>query len=399
MRHSDDVVFSRPFLSPAEIPNLTAVSMSSHAHGDGPFTASATARLTALTGAPNVLLTSSGTHALEMASRLLDLGPGDEVILPSFTFPSAATAVATTGATCVFVDIDPASGNIDVAQVDEAIGPRTRAISVMSYGGVAVDFDALHEITRRTGLSLIEDNAHGLGGYLRDRPLGSFGRLAMQSFHDTKNVHSGEGGALLVNDAELFQRAEIIREKGTNRSRFLRGEVDKYTWVDEGSSYLMSEYGAAVLDSQLQSFAEIQTRRFAVWNAYAEHLADWADAQGVTLMRVPDDRTHTAHLFYLRMPTHGEQVRMLSHLRSLGVVGTFHYVPLDTAPAGLRFGRTLRPLTQSKAFSEEIVRLPLWAGMTDGQVERVLAAVQSFVVEPQSLLTAVENPRDEVRAG
>jgi dTDP-4-amino-4,6-dideoxygalactose transaminase len=412
VHQTDHVVFSKPFAARGEIANLRAVTRSAHAHGDGGFTRSAAARLTKITGVEHVLLTSSGTHALEMASRLLELGPGDEVILPSFTFPSAATAVAGTGARCVFVDIDPSSGNIDVAQVDEAIGPRTRAISVMSYGGVAVDFDSLAAISERTGLPLIEDNAHGLGGMLRDRPLGSFGALAMQSFHDTKNVHSGEGGALLVNDAALFDRAEIIREKGTNRSLFVRGQVDKYTWVDQGSSYLMSEYGAAVLDAQLRAFDEIQRRRFAIWNAYASLLAEWASVQSVRLMQVGPDRRHTAHLFYLRVPDAEEQTRLLVHLRERGVMGTFHYIPLDSSPAGRRYGRVLRPLPQSQRFSETLVRLPLWAGMTDSQVERVVAAVTSFRVRqaPASVMVgdapapvsvasaAVEHPRHEVRA-
>lgn len=375
---SDTIVFSRPYRSANELANLQAVLLSDHAHGDGQFTRSATGRLSAIMAADNVLLTSSCTHALELSARLLDLGPGDEVILPSFTFPSAATAVAMTGATCVFVDVDLRHGNIDVDQVAEAITPRTKAVSVVNYGGVAVEFDELTALATAAGVAIIEDNAHGLGGSYRGRQLGSFGVTAAQSFHDTKNVHSGEGGALIVNDPALMPRAEVIREKGTNRSQFLRGQVDKYTWVDIGSSYLMSEYSAAVLDSQLEAFETIQAERFAVWNRYATELAEWADGQNVRIMSVPDDREHTAHLFYLQVPDGEYQTALLSHLRSRGVVGTFHYIPLDTAPAGLRYGRTDRELSVSAEFSRRLVRLPLWAGLTSDQVDRVIAAVGSY---------------------
>lgn len=373
-----DILFSKPFHAPREMANLRRVVQGDHAHGDGGFTRSATRRLTDITGAPAALLTTSGSHALELASRLLDLGPGDEVILPSFTFPSAANAIALTGATCVFVDVDLRYGNIDPQQVAEAVTPQTRAISVVNYGGIAVDFDAITAIADEHGLAVIEDNAHGLGGAFRGQPLGTFGLVAIQSFHDTKNVHSGEGGAILVNDLSFMDRAEIIREKGTNRTRFLRGQVDKYTWVDVGSSYLMSEYNAAVLDSQLESFDRIQAKRHSVWNSYATRLPAWAAAENVRLMDVPADRRHPAHLFFLQAPDHEYQVALLTHLRSVGVVATFHYIPLDSAPAGLRHGRRLRELTASQNFSDRLVRLPLWAGMSDDQVDRVIEAVSSF---------------------
>jgi dTDP-4-amino-4,6-dideoxygalactose transaminase len=378
LRAEAEVLFSKPFHAPHEMSNLRRVVSSGHAHGDGAYTRSATQRLTNITGARAALLTTSGSHALELASRLLDLGPGDEVILPSFTFPSAANAVALSGATCVFVDVDLRYGNIDPQQVAEAVTPRTKAISVVNYGGVAVDFDAIGAIADEHGLAIIEDNAHGLGGTYRGRQLGTFGVVAAQSFHDTKNVHCGEGGAILLNDTSLLERAEIVREKGTNRSRFLRGQVDKYTWVDIGSSYLLSEYNAAVLDSQLESFTRIQATRHAVWSSYSTRLPEWAAVENVRLMDVPADRRHPAHLFYLQAPDHDYQVALLAHLRSLGVVGTFHYIPLDSAPAGLRHGRRLRELPVSQNFSDRLVRLPLWAGMSDDQVDRVVEAVSSF---------------------
>jgi dTDP-4-amino-4,6-dideoxygalactose transaminase len=372
------IVFSRPYRSAHEVTNLTAVLDSGHVHGDGAFTLSATARLKGIIPTDAALLTSSGTHALEMMSILLGLGPGDEVIIPSFTFSSAATAVTLFGATPVFVDIDPMTGNIDPASVAVAITERTRAISVMHYGGVSVDADEILGIANRAELPVLEDNAHGLGATYRGRHLGTMGVLAAQSFHDTKNVHSGEGGALLINDSALLERAEIIREKGTNRSRFLRGQVDKYTWVDLGSSYLMSELSAAVLESQLREFETIQRLRHEVWDRYATELLTWANNTGATLMHVPEDRVHPAHLFYLLMPDGDARDALLSHLRGLGVIGTFHYIPLDSSPAGLTRGRTPHPCDNAHSFSSRLVRLPLWAGMDTQSVDRVIAAVTSL---------------------
>ena len=369
--------FSRPFSARNELRNLRAVLASDHIHGDGPLTRSATARLRELTSTPAALLTTSGTHALEMASRLLGLGRGDEVVLPSFTFPSAANAVAVTGARCVFVDLDPATGNVDPEQVAAAIGPRTRAISVMHYGGQPVDMPAIAAIAAPAGLPIIEDNAHGLGVITPWGVLGMIGDLGIQSFHDTKNVHSGEGGALLLSTPDLLERAEIMREKGTDRAKFLRGQVDKYSWVDLGSSYLMSELNAAVLDAQLEDFETIQRRRFAIWERYSAELGEWADSIGATLMRPPNG-IHAAHLFYLLMPSWDAQEALLASLRAVGVTATFHYVPLDTSTAGRRFGRSLRPLVRSEDFSRRLVRLPLWAGMADDDVTRVLDAVRAF---------------------
>ena len=377
---SEVIAFSRPFRSRNESKNLEVVLASGHLHGDGAFTVAAAGKIRGLTGAGHVLVTTSATHALEMASALLGLGVGDEVILPSFTFPSAADAIARTGARCVFVDIDPATGNLDPQQVSEAVGSLTRAISIMHYGGVPVDIDAIQSIAREHGLPIIEDNAHGLGVTAAgDCTLGSVGVFAAQSFHDTKNVQCGEGGALLINDPSFVERAEIMREKGTNRSQFLRGQVDKYSWVDWGSSYLPSELNAAVLDSQLDDFAEIQSRRFSIWDRYAVQLGEWADANRVEAMRPPLG-VHAAHLFYLLMPTWDAQTALIAHLRAAGIVATFHYVPLDTSQAGRRYGRSLQPLTRSEDFSRRLVRLPLWAGMSDDQLARVVAGVQSFRV-------------------
>lgn len=377
---TERILFSRPHRAQRELANLEAVLASDHSHGDGPFTAAATARLKAITEAPHALLTTSCTSALEMAGLLLELGPDDEVIVPSFAFTSTATSMALRGATCVFADIDPATGNLDPAAVARVVTPRTKAVVVIHYGGVAADMEGLLELAAAHGFAVVEDNAHGLGGRWRGRPLGTLGTLGTLSFHDTKNVHCGEGGALLLSDEILMARAEIIREKGTDRARFLRGAVDKYSWQDIGSSYLPSELNAAVLDAQLDEFDLIQTGRHRVWHAYAAALPEWARRNDIRLMTVPADREHTAHLYYLRAPS--EQLRddLIRHLAGLGVSAPFHYVPLDSSPAGLKLGRTPVPCTHSAEFSATVLRLPLWPDLADEQVERVIDAVTAFTV-------------------
>ncbi|WP_067864013.1 dTDP-4-amino-4,6-dideoxygalactose transaminase [Nocardia shimofusensis] len=375
---TDRIIFSRPHRARRELDNLAAVLASDHSHGDGPFTASATAKLAAITEAPHVLLTTSCTSALEMAGLLLELGPEDEVIVPSFAFTSTATAMALRGSTCVFADIDLATGNLEPESVAAAITARTKAIVVIHYGGVAADMAGLGELAAAHGIAIVEDNAHGLGGRWRGRALGTLGTMGTLSFHDTKNLHCGEGGALLLTDEILMARAEIIREKGTDRARFLRGAVDKYSWQDIGSSYLPSELNAAVLDAQLDEFEIIQAGRHRVWNAYAAGLPEWAARNDIQLMAVPPDREHTAHLFYLRTPTERHRDDLIAHLAARGVSAPFHYVPLDSSPAGLKLGRTPRACVRSAEFSSTLLRLPLWPGLGDEQIERVLAAVTEF---------------------
>ncbi|MET8876844.1 dTDP-4-amino-4,6-dideoxygalactose transaminase [Nocardia sp. NPDC004604] len=375
---NERIIFSRPFRARRELANIEAVLGSDHSHGDGKFTASATAKLKDITGAPHALLTTSCTHALELAALLLELGPDDEVIVPSFAFTSAATSMALRGATCVFVDIDEASGNIDPDSVAAAITDRTKAVVVMHYGGVAADMARLLALTEQHGIALIEDNAHGLGGTWRGRQLGTIGTLGTQSFHDTKNVHCGEGGALLLSDEILMGRAEIMREKGTNRARFLRGQVDKYSWQDIGSSYLPSELNAAVLDAQLDEFDAIQVQRHRVWDTYATQLPDWAERTGARLMTVPEDREHTAHMFFLQMPSEESRDGLIRHLAAEGIVSPFHYIPLDSSPAGLKYGRTPVPCTRSARFSSTILRLPLWPMLTEAQLGRVVEAVTAY---------------------
>ncbi|WP_380167454.1 dTDP-4-amino-4,6-dideoxygalactose transaminase [Jannaschia sp. R86511] len=373
-----DIRFSKPWSAPGELDNLTRALASGHLHGDGPFTAAASQRLRDLTGTGKALLTSSCTHALELAGLLLDLQPGDEVVVPSFTFSSTAAAVAIRGATPVFVDVDPLTLNVDPAQVAAAVTDRTRAVYVVHYGGVAVDVPAVRAAAG-DDVVVVEDNAHGLGASVDGRLLGSLAPLAAQSFHDTKNVQCGEGGALLVNDERFAERAEIIREKGTNRVKFLRGQVDKYTWVDVGSSYLPSELQAALLLAQLDAFDSIQALRHRVWDGYAEALPGWAADNGVRLMHVPDGVKHPAHLFYLQMPSHEDQGGLISALKADGVTATFHYQPLHSSPAGRALGRTGAagcPVTDRAA--ETLVRLPLHPGMTEADVQRVVDLVTSY---------------------
>ncbi|WP_405136023.1 dTDP-4-amino-4,6-dideoxygalactose transaminase [Nocardia sp. NBC_01388] len=377
---TDRIIFSRPFRATRELANVEAVLSSDHSHGDGPFTAAATAKLRDITSAPYALLTTSCTHALEMAGLLLELGPDDEVIVPSFAFTSTATSMALRGATVVFADIDLETGNLDPESVAAAITPRTKAVVIIHYGGVAADMEGLQALADAHGVALIEDNAHGLGGHWRGRPLGTIGTVGALSFHDTKNVHCGEGGALLLTDEILMARAEIVREKGTDRARFLRGAVDKYSWQDIGSSYLPSELNAAVLDAQLSEFDIIQANRHRVWNSYAAALPEWAGRNDVRLMTVPEDRDHTAHLYYLRVPTEARRDDLIKHLGAQGISAPFHYIPLDSSPAGLKLGRTPTPCVRSAEFSGTIVRLPLWPGLTEEQIARVVEGVASFTV-------------------
>lgn len=356
---------------------MTSVLDSDVWHGDGAMTLRATEMLLDIIPSPKGLLTTSCTHALELAGILLDLGPGDEVIVPSFTFSSTASSIAIRGATPVFVDVDSML-NLDVALVEQAITDRTKAIYVVHYAGVGADMEALLPIANRHGLRIVEDNAHGLGATRGGQYLGTFGAMATQSFHDTKNVTCGEGGALLINDASLTERAEIVREKGTNRSQFLRGQVDKYTWVDSGSSFLPSDLLAALLVAQLTHFEVIQQWRHRVWDRYAAALAAWSQNNAVNLMQVPEQAQHPAHMFYVLMPTHGDQTGLIKHLKEAGIVATFHYQPLHDSPAGSRFGRqgSHCPMTSDRAL--RLVRLPLYAGLTEADVDRVVEAVLSY---------------------
>ena len=370
------IPFNRPFVTGAEAGLMADAVARGHLSGDGHYTRQASGLLAELTGVPNVLLTTSCTHALEMAALLLDLQPGDEVIMPSFTFVSTANAVALRGAKPVFVDIRADTHNIDEKLIEAAITPQCKAIMVVHYAGVACEMDVILEMAARHGVAVIEDNAHGLGATYRDRPLGSMGALSTLSFHETKNVHCGEGGALLVSEPSYMERAEILREKGTNRSRFFRGQVDKYSWVDIGSSYLPSELLAAFLTAQLEQFAFIQAERMKIWSTYAASLGTWADEQGFCLPNPPAYTKHPAHLFWLLAPDLDCRGRFIQHLAAKSIQAVFHYVPLHTSAMGENFGRIELPVTDY--VSDRLVRLPLYAGLRPDDLGRVVDAVLRF---------------------
>lgn len=377
----ETIPFNRTHISPNELDYLAEAVCQRSTCGDGPFTRQASELLENITGAGRALLTTSCTHALEMSAILLDLQAGDEVIMPSFTFMSMANAYALRGVVPVFVDCRPDTLNMDERLIEAAITDRTRAVVVMHYAGVACEMEAIGELCERYDLALVEDNAHGLGGSYRGRPLGSFGSMAAQSFHATKNVQCGEGGALLLNDADLVARAEIIREKGTDRSRFFRRQVDKYRWVDIGSSYLPSDVLAAQLTAQLKSFGTIQARRHAVWRRYHDELAAWGTANGVAQPTVPDGCAHPAHLYYLLLPDLTNRQELIAHLSKRDVQAAFHYQPLHSAPAGVRYGRAAPegcPVTEEVA--DRLVRLPLFADLAEADVDHVINAVQTYEV-------------------
>jgi len=346
--------------------------------GDGPYTKKCSELLGTYLGAKNVLLTHSCTAALEMAAILAAMQPGDEVIMPSYTFVSTANAFVLRGAIPVFVDIRPDTLNIDESLIKAAISPRTKAIVPVHYAGVACEMDAIMEIARQHGLLVIEDAAQALGSTYKNRKLGAIGDLAAFSFHETKNIVSGEGGALAVNNPRFFERAEIIREKGTNRSRFFRGEVDKYTWVDVGSSYLPSELVAAFLFAQLQHIDEINSRRMAIWKRYESALQSLENDGFVTLPVIPRECTHNAHMFYLLTRTHSEQVALLAAFKAKGVNAVFHYIPLHSTDAGRKFGRTGSAMPVTEDLPDRLVRLPLYPALTEDEIAYICATIEEF---------------------
>jgi len=372
------VPFNRPVLTGAEMDYMRAAIDNLQISGDGVFTKKVHALLESLTGAQKALLTTSCTHALEMTALLLDVTPGDEIILPSFTFVSTANAFVLRGGRPVFVDIRRDTLNIDPAQIASRITPRTRAIVVVHYAGIGCDMDAIMAIASRHAIPVIEDNAHGLLGAYRDRPLGSFGALTALSFHETKNFTCGEGGALMINDARYVERAEILREKGTDRSRFFRGQVDKYGWMDIGSSYLPSDLLAAFLLAQLESRDRIQAHRKRVWETYRSELEGWARANDVGLPHVPDECRQSYHLFYLVMPSLDARQAFIAHLRERGVGAVFHYLPLHLSPMGRRFGGRPGDCPVTEEVSDRLVRLPLYNDLSPETQAEVIADIEAF---------------------
>ena len=372
------VDFNRPLPIGKEREYVLEAMQSGHISGDGPFTKKCHALLQEALGVPQVLLTTSCTHALEMAALLLQIEPGDEVIFPDFTFVSTVNAFVLRGAKPVFVDIRADTLNLDETQIAAALGPKTRAIVPVHYAGIGCEMDTIMEEANRRAIAVVEDNAHGLFGKYKGRYLGTFGLLAAQSFHETKNFSSGEGGALIINDNALRDRAEIIREKGTNRSRFFRGQIDRYTWVDIGSSYLPSDILAAYLFGQLEARERIQSVRRNAWHTYAAGLRDWAAAHEVQLPYVPDDCEQPFHMFYLLMPNLELRTRFIAHLRQRGVYAVFHYLPLHLSDMGRRFGGREGQCPVTERVSDQLVRLPLHNLLTGAEQEEVIEAILEF---------------------
>jgi dTDP-4-amino-4,6-dideoxygalactose transaminase len=373
---SSKIPFNRPFTTGDEFGYIQQAIDNLHLSGNGPFTERCSRWLGEQLGTERALLTFSCSSALEMAMLVAGVGPGEEVIVPSYTFPTTAGAVALRGATPVFVDICADTLNLDERLVEEAITPRTRAIVPVHYAGVACEMDAIAALAQRHELAVIEDAAQGISAFYRGRPLGALGDLGCLSFHETKNLTCGEGGALLVNRADWVARAEILQEKGTNRSQFLRGQVDKYTWVDLGSSFLTSEINAAFLWAQIQHSAKILERRMAVWNTYHERFAPLEERGVLRRPTIPADRTHNAHMYHLLLPTRAARDRFIKRLAARRVEAHFHYIPLHSSIAGRRFGRTGGELPVTDRVSDTLVRLPLFIGMTPEDVERVCVAVE-----------------------
>lgn len=370
-----EIPFNRPFLAGTETRHIEDAVRSGWLASGGEYTERCEAWLEERTGAGAAYLTHTGTAALEAAALIAGFGPDDEVIMPSFTFPTTASAVALRGATPVFVDVEPDALTIDPECAAAAIGPRTKAIVAVHYAGVAAEMDALRGLADEHGLLLIEDAAQGLLSSVRGRPLGGLGDLGAISFHETKNVTCGEGGALLVNDPGLRERAEIVCEKGTDRRKFERGEVERYTWVDLGSSFRAGEVAAAFLWAQLEEADAITARRRRIWDRYHDAFAG-LEAEG-RLRRpiVPDGRVHNAHMYHLLLPGPAVRGELIEALGARGILAVFHYVPLHSSPAGRRYGRADGELTRTDDLSARLVRLPLWTAMSDDEVDRVIAAV------------------------
>jgi dTDP-4-amino-4,6-dideoxygalactose transaminase len=373
-----NIPFNRPVLSGKEVDYVLDAMNRMHVSGDGYYTKACHALLEQALQVPKALLTTSCTHALEMTALLLSLQSGDEVILPSFTFVSTANAYVLRGAKPIFIDIRPDTLNIDETRIERAISPRTRAIVVVHYAGVGCEMAEILRIAGKHGLPVIEDNAHGLFGRYRGRYLGTFGELATQSFHETKNFTCGEGGALLINNPAFIERAEILREKGTNRSRFFRGQVDRYTWVDVGSSYLPSDILAAFLFAQFQVRDQVQAHRQQAWERYAVALSAWAAENDIRMPYVPEHCEQTYHMFYLLLPSLEDRQALIAHLGAAGISSVFHYLPLHLSEMGRQFGGRPGDCPITEEISDRLLRLPLYNNITEAEQMRIVRAIERF---------------------
>ena len=378
MSRPSNIPFNHPYFSGRELEFIQQAIANCQISGDGTFTKKCHALLEKELGTPKALLTTSCTHALEMAALLLDIKPGDEVIAPSFTFVSTVNAFVLRGARPVFIDIRRDTLNLDEKLLDCLITSRTKAILVVHYAGVACEMDTILEVAGRHGVPVVEDNAHGLFGKYRGKHLGTFGCLATLSFHESKNFTCGEGGALLINDPQYIERAEIVREKGTNRSRFFRGQVDKYTWLDIGSSYLPSDILAAFLYAQLETREIIQSKRKRIWKYYEENLRDWAAARRVQIPTVPSQCEQPYHMFYLVLPSLQARQALIAYLNTREISSVFHYLPLHFSRMGRKFGGKKGDCPVTEEVSNRLVRLPFYNDLTEAEQMRVVAALKDF---------------------
>ena len=372
------IPFNRSSLEGRELEYIFQTITIGQIAGDQTFSKKCHQLLEATLGVRRALVTTSCTHALEMAALLLNIGPGDEVIVPAFTFVSTPNAFVLHGATPVFCDVRADTLNLDETKLEALITPRTKAIVPVHYAGVGCEMDEICAIAQRHGVAVIEDNAHGLFGKYRGRWLGTFGSLATQSFHETKNITCGEGGALLINDERLMERAEIIREKGTNRARFFRGQVDKYSWVDKGSSYVMSDVLAAFLYAQLEVWQAIQGKRMNIWQRYDQELAAWAANQQIRTPIVPAQCEQSWHMYYLLLPSLAQRTALISHLKAAGIVAVFHYLPLHLSEYGMRYGGKGGDCPVTEDVSDRLLRLPFHNSMTPAQQTRIIEALHTF---------------------
>jgi len=379
-QNSYDIDFNRPTIVGKELFYISQAIHIGRSAGDAIFTKKCHALLEEVLGVPKVLLTTSCTDALEMAAILLNVQPGDEVIVPSFTFVSTVNAFVLRGATPVFIDIRPDTLNMDEAQLEPLITPRTKAIVPVHYAGVACEMETIGAVAAKQAIAVVEDNAHGLFGKYYGRYLGTFGTFATQSFHETKNFICGEGGALLINDPHYIERAEIIREKGTNRSRFFRGQVDKYTWVDIGSSFLPSDLLAAFLYAQLEARNEIQAKRQRIWHYYQAHLQEWADDKGIQLPTVPAHCEQSYHMFYLLLPSLEHRQALIDHLKQRGILSVFHYLPLHLSDMGRTFGGKEGDCPVTEDISNRLLRLPFYNDLSEADQASVVKAIQEFEI-------------------
>ena len=374
------IPFNKYILESESLNYLTECVSAGYLQGGGTFSQLCEEQISKITNLQNVFLTASCTQALEFSSLLIGLKSGDEVITPAFNFTSSVLAIANFGATPVFVDIDIRTKNISTEMIEEVVTPRTKAISVVNYAGIACDYETIDNIAKKYNLVIIEDNAHGFGGYYQNRPLGSFGNLSVHSFHETKNLSCGEGGFISINDPEFLEHSFILRDKGTNRKHFIDGIVEKYTWQGLGGSYLLAEPLSAILFGQLLNFEKIQRNRLRVWNSYFAGLKNWSENNNVGLPNIPEQNSNVAHMFYLLMPNLTARNDLLKFLKANGIDARFHFQALNISPAGIKYGKSPFSCDNAINLSECIVRLPLWNGMSDVEVNKVIEICNKFQV-------------------